>query len=1054
MNPIRERIMASAGTGKTFTLAGRFLKLLFQEVPPAEILATTFTRKAAGEILERVLGWLANAELADSPDPDLQQIGERALADLRKATELGEEINPQRCRTLLAGLIQNLDTFNVRTLDSFFVESAKVFALELGLPLDWEIVDDHADGLLRSEALSQLLGPQQQVEVFGLLNEMTAAGPGRAVHESSLKVVRQSLDIYRDSAKSAWQVIQPEEKPYADDRWQTLLESLEALKSPTTAKGTPTQSFEKLKPKIQELLMNRSWVKLLENGFVQKVLAGEDKYSTKEIPEAWKSVVGQISTGAIATVISELARRNEALYEFLERFDQSYAQIKITQKSFRFEDFSLALAKHGGIGGSGVGKHEGAFFRLNRTIQHLLLDEFQDTSVTQWRVLAPLVERVLGREDRSFFCVGDAKQSIYGWREGEPRLLQDLVNWYGDKNIQEDELNLSYRSSPAIMKVVNKVFENLKLNPALEDEDLENEASQWGVNFKEHKSFHKKVPGSVRFSQVEEWGNAEETRAACIALAAERVEALHQEAPTATIGILVRRKNWIPALLYRLQERGVRASGEGGNPLVDSREVLAVLSLFHFVDHSGDTAALFHVGDSFLADAFGLSTEEVPEKQRHALAAKIRRELLQEGYGPWLTQLMENHAADVDDWGARRLRQLVDLGHIFDRRAGLRPSAFVDMVRTTPVEDPSAANIKVMTIHASKGLEFDAVVLPELVTKWKGGSPNLLLTQRPDPKESFQLVTHPVTKKIGGIHPEMERSYEAWRRREFSEMMCLLYVAMTRAKLHLELIGPQIKETKDGKNLGNTFADLLRGALNPDLDCEDQILWQHQHGNQPWHDQLEVSSAAEETAAVPAFALAPSAGPRMLPRSAPSSLGVQAVSAEQLLSGQGTEARRHGTLVHALFENVTWIDDFAMSQEELMESLAKYPASEEQKQKAVATFLDSLTHPRIKTILSKPEGNPEIDVFQEWEFKTIIKGKDGKESLMRGSIDRLVLTKENGKLTHAAIFDFKTDAVTNDEDLKRQTRHHQPQMDAYQAAVCNLLNLSTEKIETRLLFVS
>jgi hypothetical protein len=143
-----------------------------------------------------------------------------------------------------------------------------------------------------------------------------------------------------------------------------------------------------------------------------------------------------------------------------------------------------------------------------------------------------------------------------------------------------------------------------------------------------------------------------------------------------------------------------------------------------------------------------------------------------------------------------------------------------------------------------------------------------------------------------------------------------------------------------------------------------------------------------------------------------------------------------------------------MSQEELMESLAKYPASEEQKQKAVATFLDSLTHPRIKTILSKPEGNPEIEVFQEWEFKTIIKGKDGKESLMRGSIDRLVLTKENGKLTHAAIFDFKTDAVTNDEDLKRQTRHHQPQMDAYQAAVCNLLNLSTEKIETRLLFVS
>ena len=94
----------------------------------------------------------------------------------------------------------------------------------------------------------------------------------------------------------------------------------------------------------------------MENSFVQKVLAGEDTYSTKEIPDDWKSVVGQIANGAITATISELSQRNVALYEFLKRFDQSYAQIKTTQKSFRFEDFSLALANYGGIGGDGGGR--------------------------------------------------------------------------------------------------------------------------------------------------------------------------------------------------------------------------------------------------------------------------------------------------------------------------------------------------------------------------------------------------------------------------------------------------------------------------------------------------------------------------------------------------------------------------------------------------------------------------------------------------------------------------------------------------------------------------
>ena len=1052
MKSIRERIMASAGTGKTFTLAGRFLRLLFQGKKPSKILATTFTRKAAGEILERVLGWLAEAELMDSPDPNLRKKGEKAMKDLQKATLLGNEITPGKCRKLLTILVQDLDTFNVRTLDSFFVESAKVFALELGLPLDWNIVDETEDRLLRSEALSQLFGPQK--DTFQLLQELNADGTGRAVHRESLNVIRETLDVFRDSSQVAWQKIQPEGKPLRDEEWLQIQDSILTLQSPKTKAGTPVAGYEKFKKALLGFIRESKWIHLLKNAGVQKIISGEKKYYKKDIPEEWRTLVQQIAAGARTVVVGGLVRRNLALFDFLSRFDANYTQLKTKSKSFRFEDFPRALAKQGGLG---------SFFRLNRQIDHLLLDEFQDTSVTQWRVLAPLIDHALYKEGRSFFCVGDAKQSIYGWREGEPRLLKGLSKWYPGKGIQLDELSESYRSSPAIMSAVNEVYQELSSNPALtreaeDNEDLIDEAEKWCETFDAHTAFFNDLPGSVQLLQTTNPGNAEHNKTECIQLAVDRIQALHEECSEATIGVLVRRKKWIPELLYKLQEKEIPASGEGGNPLTDSKEVLALLALFHFVDHPGDTASLFHIGTSFLGKAFDVDENEVPEETRQALAAKIRKELLQDGYGPWVTRLVEKNATDVDAWGMRRLQQCVDLGHVFDKHAGLRPSDFEELVRNTPVENPSAAKVKVMTIHASKGLEFDAVILPELVTKWKGGKPGHLLTQRPDPKESFSLVTHPLPKELNGLHPEMQESYEAWRRKEFSEMMCLLYVAMTRAKRHLEMIIPALKPSKKEEvKLGNTFADILRGALNPDVECKDKLLWhcKNDEVDLPWHAKLKKPQESHLVENPPSFALAKSTGPRILPRVAPSSIHAQKITPQQLFTQESNDGRLHGTLVHALFEQVSWLEDFKLSKEELFASLDGFQGTENEKEQAVHAFQRSLQNPSLKEVLSRSswDSEAELEVHQEYDFKTIVKEEGKETALMRGSVDRLVIQKENGVIQKVFIYDYKTDAIRTTEDEERQRKRHQMQMDAYQEALGLLFSLKATQIDTEILFI-
>jgi ATP-dependent exoDNAse (exonuclease V) beta subunit len=122
-------LLASAGTGKTYQLSGHFLRLLFAGVPPERVLATTFTRKAAGEILDRVLSRLLDATR------DCEK-----LAGLEDA--VGRPLERGECVALLARVSRRLDRFRVRTLDSFFVHVGRLFALDLGLTPDWALVDE------------------------------------------------------------------------------------------------------------------------------------------------------------------------------------------------------------------------------------------------------------------------------------------------------------------------------------------------------------------------------------------------------------------------------------------------------------------------------------------------------------------------------------------------------------------------------------------------------------------------------------------------------------------------------------------------------------------------------------------------------------------------------------------------------------------------------------------------------------------------------------------------------------------------------------------------
>src|SRR5262245_56549043 len=195
--PTATAVFASAGTGKTFVLSGRYIALLAQGVPAERILATTFTRRAAGEILSRVLERLALAAASDE-------------GAARLAKEIGSpSLTTPLARANLKTLVRALDRAMIGTIDAFAVRMAGAFALELSLPPGWAMLDDEEDKWLRAQAAADTVEQAQPQELISLLRLMHSGGYTSRVLETLLGVVGGAYTEFLSSPAAAWKVLRP-----------------------------------------------------------------------------------------------------------------------------------------------------------------------------------------------------------------------------------------------------------------------------------------------------------------------------------------------------------------------------------------------------------------------------------------------------------------------------------------------------------------------------------------------------------------------------------------------------------------------------------------------------------------------------------------------------------------------------------------------------------------------------------------------------------------------------------------------------------------------------
>lgn len=1112
-------IRASAGTGKTYRLSNRYIELLLDGVRPENILATTFTVNAAGEILERILRRLAEGVKAPA------KLSEAIYGDQSKLSQ-------EKILETLAGLVKNLHRVRVSTIDSFFGQSAANFAAEIGLPMEWNIGDEAAENRNRELAVQAAFQTPEKTNIRDLVFDFFKGESKRTLTQEITDLLKLHRQLLRETEKEAWFKL-PDEKipPISEYEKAGIREKILGV-ADVVAGAITERDLGFLRSSATTLVNdfeNERWDSIYQNTIFQNVIfrktrpyhLGSKTAENKMTPAMQEAVrrmeqaVQRVEKILRPRLLALLKKQTESAYKLFSGIENELEEIKAASGEYTFDDVTFRLARY-----IEHIKQEQFNFRLDGKISHLLLDEFQDTSLFQWKILESIADSIIlgnaGKHPSSFFCVGDTKQSIYQWRGGMPEIFDAVEKKYCDekKCVEKECLAENWRSSPVIIETVNQVFERItdstclidtakkpgNMAESIKDEAKKAAAIKWASLFPRHRHApkNKELKGFVslevppRFEDLpidrreeihKKWKiSFTSPKELCNAYIARRIADIHQSKPNASIGVLFRSGRALSEIAQQLKRIGIEVSQEGGTLLTTAASVRAVLALLRIADHPGDTYALLRIAtltaikrkfaEMLDLDGSRLADKHYAKELGLKLSAYVRDRIMTVGLGSFVRETADTLLPYCNDREREKLHALVNSAFRFESSREIRIDRFIRLTEARSVSLPSDSNLRLVTIHASKGLEYDVVILPELGGKFiHPFRSEIVIDHRPGPTERPDQV---VSRANEGAFPLLPNIYsKAYRQQwqnEINESLNILYVAMTRAKRELIMIvdspGPK-NEGKGKKSESCSFQDILLSMLNSGkpsdpwlpFDIGEEIILQK--GDPTWQDtdRLPPMEPQKEPALIKVGKT--DADTPFMQTRAPSGHGFNRnwVPASYLFD--------RGTAIHACFEKVEWLDSKPLDEEELKEHLRVQDFHGKATLKNIPCYIESFRRicedPVVRKVLSpssytSADGTPvEAEVHRERSFLAVTPGKHGR---LKGRIDRLVILREkkgNGKVVGADIIDYKTSSVDcrDSEKLKEYVGKckYDEQLNSYREEVMKQYGLSKDQVSARLLFV-
>lgn len=1051
-------VLASAGTGKTHELTGRLIALLAGGAEPSTIVAATFARRAAWEILERTFRRLSEASSCDRRAEELS-------SQVEGEPGMGRPMGREGWERVCAAAARGLPGLSVGTIDSVMLRAAACFGEEIGLAPGWRICDEWTDARLRGEALRAALRGAPLSAWEELLGVVRSAESRSSASAALLRAVDEAWSAYGRTRGRAdgWRAVGAGGTEPTEDEAARAAGVLEGAALPLTKSGEPHRTVEKARGVLLELVRERSWEKACERCETFLSSAGSGQFAKATLPDGLREAVRAVRGLVAAGVTARVRARNLAVLEILERFDAAYTALKRRRGVYRFDDVPGLLSAAGL-----EGRLEELYYRLDARVQHLLLDEFQDTSVEQFEFFRPVLEEILAHGDRSrtVLCVGDVKQSLYGWRSAEPELLTRLPDrWPG--RWREKALTRNRRSAAVVLDAVDRVFGGVEglVRSVSDDESAARGARAWGAGYARHEAA-RELPGAVRVvvgPEREKGNGAAAWERTMAELAARRAREAWEREPGASVAVLVRRNSMVWPVVRALRALGVPAAAEGAGRPADAPASSAVLAALRAADHPGDTVSAFHVASSPLGAVAGLEQDGAVESWRAGLAT-LRRRLAEEGCGAWLASAVRELGGILTAEERDRLWSMVGVARSGSLVDPLRPGAMARFMAWSDAGAGSGGAVRVMTVHKAKGLEFDAVILAELWTEWAGRADAVVAMRDPQDVSRVSLATVMPGERVRAMCPRLAEAYGWWVARRVGEELSVLYVGMTRARRLLECVVPG--DAGDGLCAASVLTRALGVAVDgPEGGAMGRVAWEHPASVEAWWAGVEGKRSevrrAHERARWPAAGTGPGSPLRVRHRAA------TGVAAERAARGEGpapsaergqerdgfngSGGRERGVLWHAWLALVEWSEAGVPAMDELLAAASREGVEEDAARREAVAFASALRG-GLGAALSRSRyagwgGVAAVLVKREWPFAARLE----EEGLVSGRLDRVVVgVGPGGGAAWAEVLDWKTGQGA-DEAVRREEA---AQVMLYREVVAGMLGVGLEAVRGTLVRVS
>ena len=984
-------LKASAGSGKTHALSLRFVQFLLSEkikdITPNDlrtILAITFTRNAAREMKTRILEWLKDCRFQDAGK----------TREILEIVSIPEALLPGKAETVIENILAHYTDFQVETIDRFMATIFRASAIDLGYSPEFEIVLDSAELIQYafSRHLRGVTSGSKEGKIFRrILDHISSNLAEEAAFpwDPTVPISKTLVSLYKKLAVRNRELEVKnhgrERKNLQDRIARVAAEMQDLIERSGLERNGKGHCHSKILPAIRE----RRFTALIGCSFktdpVKKLRTKADAEAHQRILLRWETL------GKLVDRYKSIYAR-DFFFPFLLAFKSlagtngTLDRIKRRVGTVFIEDINKHLAEY-----IDAGIVPDIYFRLGDRIFHYLIDEFQDTNRIQWEALFPLIEESLSKAG-SLFVVGDVKQAIYGFRDADYRIMQDLDQekaGFTSVKVDPDELKMNYRSQERIQDFVREIY--LHQLPAHKDfKDLVEDKRIY--EFDQDVVAKNRSKGYVEYIVLAEDTESPPEKAEL----QDRVRELRERGYSwSDIAVLTYRNESVAEVSSWLNEKAIPFIPFSSLDIRKRKIIGEVMAFLKFLDSPPDdlSFSVFLLGDVFRKmverdgppadeDSWRRFLFECRESQARPLYASFRKRqpALWEGYfEPFfktvgfyplydlvtliyrvfdvpslfpneeaaLTKLLEV-IKDFEGKGRNDLRAFLEFSIGENEESGWT----VDV----PSEIPA---VRVMSIHKGKGLEFPVVIF-------------LLYGERFQPSD-FYLGENASSIRVVKLNQDLEKAdeelaaiYKEARDRDTVERLNRLYVGLTRAEAELYVIG--VRSSRDSYPF-----DLLTPAA--------EKLNYAQLGEKRWASSLVKPAACAGTLRPdsPDAEKCQWTGPFELPSNRRESLN--------------TENIRRGETAHRIMAGLEFIrSGWEGDISEIIRTLA--PRENEA----------SLFETTGRSLIRYFEGSPLRSLFQEKEGRRVMREFDFCDA--RGAVyrmDRVVLDPEA-----VTVIDFKT----------------------------------------------